>query len=382
MHHATATNKDGAYHALYNAFKACGFKEKYTPAKSSLTEYRAKVSYTFFEDIYRRDLERLNPDRRMFKGHYIYAVDGDQTDLPLSDDILDHGYRGYPVRGFNQETHFPKMYTVLAYDVMNGIVKDFRFSNQQHEVQLARQMPASLEENSITIYDRLHFNYETVLAHTDANNYFIARCKTGPNVKREVQAFWKSNKRSDYFLWSKLNKALTTPLLPVRLVKVKHPKTRKALVFMTNLDPKDFSNNEIAKLYLKRWEIEGCFRDLTSTMKMDEWRARTVNGILQEAYALLWLANAVKFQCLRVNENPDAFLSTNYSRSNFKLALSLVMENIKLLVCGQWRKLASILNYWIIRTQEKRQKLSRSYPRVHRKRGKPYGWANAVPRRP
>ena len=168
---AASTNQNGYTTALFKTWRDQDFNHKDTASKSSLSEYRNKVSYKFFEDIYRADLTRLNPSRKKFRDYFIYAIDGDQTDLPLSKDILAHGFRGYPCKGNNKETHYPKMYSAQVYDLINGLVVDFAYDTVQAEVHLAREMVQKLEQNSITIYDRLYFSYHTAFAHAEANNY-------------------------------------------------------------------------------------------------------------------------------------------------------------------------------------------------------------------
>lgn len=380
LHLIGSTNQDGYFSALYKTWDLLGAESQATPAKSSLSEFRDRVSFRFFENIYRDDLLRLQADRRRFRGFYVYAIDGDQNDLPLSGELLKHGYRGYRSRG-NQETHFPKMYTVQSYDVLNGLVRDFRYSTKQSELPCARDMAGSFERKSICLYDRYYACYELAYAHTQAKNHYIIRVRGGKTTKREIRKFIQSPDRDRSFTWYALNQKLTKPGLPVRLVKVKNPRTNEWLVFMTNLSPKRFSGRDIAKLYTRRWEIENSFRDLTATLKLEQWHSKKLNGVLQEIYALLWLVNAIKFQCLRLQTKSRDWLDSEYLSANFKLCVTLVMDNLLLLLQRKENELMRLLTFWISRTQERRKHMSRNYPRAVRKRGRPYWGANAVPRR-
>ncbi len=353
-----------------------------TPTKSSLSEFRDKVSYKFFEEIFDRDFKRLQMHRKKFSGFYVYAIDGDQYNLPASNDIICNGYRGWPCRK-KQETHYPKMYTVQAFDLINGLIRKFDYSKEQDETHLARHFVKDFEENSITIYDRLHCGYNTIFAHTEANNYFIVRARTsGRGTQKDIKKFRDSSKRSEVILFYPINQLRTKPPLAVRLVKIKNPKNGEDLIFITNLSKEQFSDTKIAKLYQRRWEIEGAFRDQTSTLKMEQWHSKKLNGILQEIFATLWLKNVAKMECLIVQKDKsNQWLKNEYRKSNLKLCITIMIENLQLLLERKVNYFRNILTYWLKRSVEKRIHLSRQYPRVCKLRGQDYGWANVVPRR-
>ena len=275
------------------------------------------------------------------------------------------------------------MYTAQAYDVVNGLVRLFGYSNTQAETHIAREMIQEFEPNSITLYDRLHCGYNLVFAHTEANNYFIVRARTsGPNAQKDITVFRDSAKRSEIILLHKYNHRLTTPPLAVRLVKIKNPRSRENLIFMTNLSKDQFSDRQVAKLYQRRWDIEGSFRDLTTTLKMEQWHAKTLNGILQEIYAVLWLVNAAKMECLIVQKMKAAeWLNDRYQKTNFKHCVSLMIEHLQLLLSGKTNSFRKILSHYLGRCLERRKHLSRHYPRVLKGRGRAFDCDNLVPRR-
>lgn len=279
------------------------------------------------------------------------------------------------------------MYTCAVLDVLSGEIREFSFSNRQDEVHLARGMVGALEKNSLTIYDRLHSGYDTFLSHHEAGSFYLVRARTdGNGVHTEVREFLRSASKSKIVEWRALpgerrQKRLT---MRVRLVKIRHPKTKRVYVFITNLSEDLFSNRTIGQMYRRRWEVETAFKDLTVTgAKLGkQWHSRKLNGILQEIYALLWLSNAVRRQ-MRANENAKAedLLKREYRRSNFKLALSFVLDSIGLLVSGHVGKFFELVNALIKRTIERRLRDSRSYERCVRHRGREYKMQNLVPRR-
>jgi hypothetical protein len=166
----------------------------------------------------------------------------------------------------------------------------------------------------------------------------------------------------------------------VRLIKVRHPKTKELEVFATNAARGLFSRLELQDLYTKRWSIEGSFRDLVSTLKMDQWHSKNLNGILQEIYCLLWLVNAVKSQLLDWQDPEEKLLDKEYRRANFKLAMSLVADNFGLLLKKR-KVLIGLLEACLRRTRERRRHNSRRYPRAVRAYGTGFNVINKVPRR-
>jgi IS4 transposase len=66
---------------------------------------------------------------------------------------------------------------------------------------------------------------------------------------------------------TKLANGMKNPSFGVRLIKVRNLRTKKDLVFATNLPSKLFTDAEISTLYQRRWQIETSFRDLTHTLK-------------------------------------------------------------------------------------------------------------------
>jgi hypothetical protein len=354
-----------------------GLKAKTCPSKSSLSEFRANLSFTFFKDIFEKSVS--NTHRETYKGFYIYATDGDQIDLPASEDVLANGYRGYPTSR-NRETHYPKMYTAQVFDVINNIIKDFKFSNSQDESHMAQQMALNLEKNSITLYDRLYCGFPTFLTHLSADNYFIVRArssKSGSN--RQVLNFLDSNKDEAEFDWNPAWAFRGFSPIKLRMIKVINPRNKTSIVFITNLRSDQISSKEIEILYQRRWSIEVSFRDLTQSLKLNQLHSKTINGILQEVYAIFWFVNQLKYRIMRIN--PKDLFKRKYSKPNFKLCCEIFIENLKLLIQKKNKKLEKLIDYWALRTYERRQHLERSYPRTVKHRGREYALSNVVPRR-
>jgi hypothetical protein len=334
---------------------------------------RKTISYLYIKDILDSQIKSYNSYRPTYKGLYIYAIDEDSLAIPCSEDILQRGYRGASLnkyKGEERETHYPRMYTTHVYDLISGTTKDLKYTNKKNQTKPAFEAVESLEQNSLTIYDRHYFSTNLVTTHENKNNYYLARCTKGKH--KTVTDFFNSNKR---------NKKISIAGFEVRLIKIKIPKSKDYHVFATNL-PRYIANKEIQSLYAYRWEIETSFRDFTHTIKGEQWHSKSLNGVLQELYATWWLLNYTKLQTFEHIDPVKNFYKKIYIKTNFKFVLNFVKENIYNFLFYFSRALFNRLKFLINRTKEKRRKFSRSAPRQRKTSNKVYDTIKAsVPKR-
>jgi hypothetical protein len=340
------------------------------PVKSALSKKRARVSYEFFKEHLETSLSAYEAHRRTWKGLHVYGTDGDQYELPRSEDILEQDYIGYPCANAT-ETHYPRMYVVHCYDVLGGVTKALRYSNRNDEVRLATEIAGSLEPKSLTLYDRLFVSGDLFRAHAAGGSYALVRCREGATFE-EIKKFFLSNKRNDTF---QIQGAT------INLVKILNPATGESAVYATNLPRKKFTNKDIANLYALRWECETANRDMSHTIKVEQWHSHSLNGVLQEIYTAFWLMNQARVQmALRMKKRCTISSLFSYSKSNFKLVLDFVMDSLSDLLARKFRRVQRRLQIILERSTESRHRRSRSFPRQVKHSRKVYPSASTVPR--
>ena len=229
------------------------------------------MSFEFFKSLFEEKISSFDPERPTWKGLRVYGCDGDQYEIPLSNDILDQGYRGYPCKN-NKETYFPRMYVVHAYDVLSRVSKDIRYSPTNDEVHNSFEMASVFEKESVTLYDRLLFSKDMIRTHGMVGSYFVAKCKCGSTFNEVIEFFESKKRNSDFYIEGE----------KVLLIKKVNPKSGAIAVYATNLSRCKFTNKEIDELYALRWEVETSFRDLSHTLKIEQWHSKSLNGVLQE----------------------------------------------------------------------------------------------------
>jgi len=364
------TNGEGYFHALFKTWDVASNATQ-MPAKSALSKKRGRIHFNFFKEFTDQIINSYEPHRRTWKGLHVYATDGDQYELPRTQDVLEKGYRGYPCAN-DSETHYPHMYVVHCYDVLGGVTKAFRFSNQNQEQAHALEIAANLEPDSLTLYDRLFFSKDLMRSHQLSGSFFLARLKRGGIGLPEIIDFSNSNKRNFSFNFEGIQ---------IHLVKVVNPRNGDATLFATNLPRDRFKNKEIADLYALRWEVETSNRDMSHTLKVEQWHSHSINGILQEIFMALWLANSARIQ-MAMDYNKTCKLSSlfSYAKSNFKLILSFIVDSLDDLIRRRYHRIRRRIRYLLKISSESRGRRTRSYPRVTKKSRKAYPSASTIPR--
>lgn len=259
------------------------------------------------------------------------------------------------------------MFICHAYDVLSSVTKDIRFSPYNDEISHAKNMVKGFGRNSLALYDRLYISTKMILAHHQAGNYFLMRAKR-ENFK-EIEAYYQCH----------CQKPVTVIIrgITVRLFKAINPKTGKKDVFVTNLPWTWLHASVIQRLYQRRWEVETSFKDLASTMKMEQWHSKTLNGILQELFASLWLMNFTRIQIAKKSKKPKITLCDQYEKPNFKLILDWVKTKLKRIfnkAIGALRDLKKLIKI----STEKRVHYERAFPRQIKSSASPYKYNNTL----
>jgi hypothetical protein len=100
--------------------------------------------------------------------------------------------------------------------------------------------------------------------------------------------------------------SLLPPFIDVRIVGYtitrRGYRTRHVLIATTLMDSGSWPDEKIAELYGHRWQIETCFNQLKTTMKMNVLRCTTVEGVQKELAVYLAAYNLVRLAVLKAAE--------------------------------------------------------------------------------
>jgi hypothetical protein len=324
---------------------------------------RARVSFNFFKDLCEQDFEKIERYRKTWNGLYVYGTDGIQLTLPRTDDVVEAGYSGRKVSKY-RESYMPKMFMTGALDVINGVIKDLREHPTLNEIADAHSLVRGLEDNSLSIYDRLYCSRELIHLHHDCHNYFLFRLRK--SVIKELKVIFKSKR-----------KKLTVVVdgITVYLIRMYNPKTQEFDYFASNLPKRLVTEKKIRSLYNLRWEVENSFRDFTQTLRLEQWHSKSINGIRQELYVAVWLYNFVKMKVLSKHNPTKDCMETIYKKPNFKFIFGWVTSKLfEILkgVRGVLKDLVELIN----KSMETRKRHSRSYRREIKSPRSPFPYNN------
>ena len=272
--------------------------------RSSFTKARKKVSWKTFRDLLEKAVSlayELWPQNSEFLWHgmSVYATDGSRYTLPATKEIREEfdpkSGLGNPGKG-----HFPICLVSTLYDVFRRLpiartVVGIPQANEREEAK--KLLPFILNPaKSVWLFDRGYPSFD-LICYLIKNfpGYFIFRCPAA-NSFAAVAAFIKSGKK-EAVIWltpsnnylSKIKPSMRKDCRPIqlRIIKLLSP-DGKVSVILTNLkNKKEFSAKEIIALYFRRWQIETYYRDEKLVLEIEKFHAKTVNGILQELYAIM-----------------------------------------------------------------------------------------------
>jgi hypothetical protein len=359
----SGTNGEGFDHALTEVF---GDDEP--PYRASFSKARKAVSWTFFRDGLLGLVRAIDARRTTFGGLKLFAIDGHQLILPYTKDLYAAGYSGRYLEN-ERETYTLRAYMGHCYDVLTGITSDVTFSPTLDEHRDRRSLLPSVPDGSLVLYDRLYFSEDLAISHAGRDKvYFLCRCKS--TASREVAALFADTE--------KMTSSTRRYGRRITFFKVIHPDTGEATVYATDLPESWHKPELIRRLYRMRWETETEQRDITeTTVKLEQWHSTTLNGILQEFYATLWLVNVVRLSMLLAGQKSASPEDDVYRKPNFKLAFNVFVKRLAHWLSAPGALLIKLARV-IRRSLETRRRYSRRYPREIKSPQSPYAYNNTV----
>jgi hypothetical protein len=148
-------------------------------------------------------------------------------------------------------------------------------------------------------------------------------------------------------------------------------RTRDLVLVTTLLDPKKYPAQEIARLYLRRWEVELFFRDIKTMMKMEHLRCKTPAMVEREFLMHLIAYNLIRTVMWEAARRHGAPLD----RISFKGAVDSVRQYSAAISRARTQKKAAQLVQELLATLAQDlvpPRPNRREPRAVKRRPKPY----------
>ena len=254
---------------------------------------RKRIQMPFLELIDERiqaTLERGVTEQNLWRGHVLKAIDGTSVSL---DDTPENQNNFPQINSQKPGCGHPKMGLMGLVNVSHGGVITTRpCLARHHDARIAPQLLENLEEGDLLLGDRAFCSYEFIARIIkERKGHILMRLHQARHRKLD----WRKGKRVSpierLVTWqrpasrptgSDLSKEEWQQLpatLTFRYIKLGYENRageKAALVVVTDLlDPKTHPAEELADLYMERWQIELKFRDLKTTLGMEHLAVKT-----------------------------------------------------------------------------------------------------------
>lgn len=278
------------------------------------------------------------------------------------------------------ESNYPMIRLAMLMALRSRVALDCSFAGcRTGEASLAKELLASIPENSLTILDRYFYNFtiwDTIHSKDHPTRHWLVR------TRDEIRGQWRVIERfgpGDELVEISVNAATLSkhPQLPstlrLRVIRYRRAGFKTRTLMTSLLDPKRYPARELAELYHERWELELAYDEIkTQTLERRETiRSQSPDRVRQEIWGLMIAYNLVR----REMEGMASKLDLPANRISFQTTLMMMRD----LFC--WAEVASPGKLPLM-IAEMRLKLetfvlpprrNRRYPRVRKMRLAKYG---------
>ena len=253
----------------------------------------------------------------LLKGRRIVVVDGTGLSMP---DTPENQAAWPQASNLKQGCAFPQARVCGCYCLNTGALLSYEVGNRKNsELPMLRKQWNTFKPNDIFLGDKLFCSYYDLFSFqkrsVDSVVTLARRKPIEPSGalkvlgKNDLLVQWKkpvNNKAMSYSYeeWDSLPETLTLRQIKVT---VDQPgfRTKSFYIITTLLDVDQYPANELADLYLQRWNVELFFRDIKTTMGMDVLRCKTPDMINKEIIMHFIVYNCIRCLMYEAAQNHD-----------------------------------------------------------------------------
>jgi hypothetical protein len=258
---------------------------------SSYSKARKKLPFELFTDVSHWVYKfHQIPQNRKWLGMNVFAIDGTRIDLP----------KELEAEGFDcptdEESEFPQAHATVVFDLQKGMIYDSILSQHTDERGSAKILMNSLPDNSLLICDRGFTGFGMLYEAEKLGVKLLVRM-TEYSAPTELQDFINSDE-TDEIIDITLNITKERKLLrrgyqirPVTVRAIKYWIGATRFVAITTLLDDEITANDLASMYWCRWDIEECFKIKKEKLRLETFRSKHLEGVLQEFWATQLIYN-------------------------------------------------------------------------------------------
>lgn len=354
-----------------------GSDSAYTQARGRLPTDRLKQA---FEEV-RNKLEQQCRESWKWHGRSVRVIDG--TGITLADTPENQAVYPQPAEQ-RRGCGFPVMQVVGCFCLHTGALLHWVSGKlAEHESPLLKRLLPMLHEGEIILTDRGFSSYSNLALCQQQGLDAVMRLhqarqidlRQGKRLGKEdrlvvwerpqIQKGWTRQQ------WNALPGAIAVRLLRLN-IQNRGFRPQQLVIVTTLTDPKIYTREDLADLYYQRWQVELYFRDIKTSMQMEQLRCKKPDGVEKEmimfaiAYNLLRLLivhAACQYHLLPRQISFKAAADTlRHYRQAFRASKGKPREVDRL-----WREMLEVITHKIVGNRP-----NRSEPRAVKKRPKNY----------
>ncbi|MCP3890049.1 MAG: IS4 family transposase [Desulfobulbaceae bacterium] len=242
----------------------------------------------------------------LLKNRRVIVVDG--TGLSMPDTLENQAV--WPQSAMQKPgCGFPSARVCACFSLESGSLLSYAIGNKKNnELPLFRKQWPTFKPGDIFLGDKGFCSYYDIVKLMEQNiDSVLTLARRKPVSKSKCLKIFspddllikwdrpKYNRRLSYSRETLEQLPMELVLRQIRVVVDQSGfRTKEFFIVTSLLDPTEYPSEEIARLYLKRWDVELFFRDIKTTMGMDILRCQTPEMIRKEI-----LMHFIAYNCVR-----------------------------------------------------------------------------------
>ncbi len=345
---------------------------------------RAKLPERFLQRltlVVGSEVEDCDPGSWRWKGRRTLLVDGTECSMPDTP----ANQREYPQPNSQAPgVGFPLIRLVVLLSLATGVVCGCGMGPHQGkesgETALFRTLLEQLQRGDVVVADRYYCSYWVIAAlqALGVEGAFRLHARRKYDFRRGERlgkddhvVIWHKPARPDWMdeaTYQQIPETLTIREIRVR-VETPGYRSQDLIIATTMTNPKEYSKEDIADLYHKRWHIELDIRNIKQTLKMDILSCKSPEMVRKEIWAHLLAYNLTR----KVMAEAAAQAQTEPRRISFAGAVQTLNEFRYILrSTGESRGELVLVMLVAIATHTVGDRPGRSEPRKVKRRPKAY----------
>lgn len=270
---------------------------------------RMRLPEEFFATIARnlgRQLEDRAEKKWLWKGRHVYMFDGTTTLMP---DTAENRTAYPPTCRQKVNVGLPLARVAAVFSLSSGVVLDLATAKYagkgQGEVTLLRTLSSMFSKGDVLLADCLMSNWRNLFTMKQRGVDVVTRLNKA--LRKADFSKGKLLGKDDHVVawpkpWIRGIDRETQKSMPKHLVvreckiDIKQPgfRTKEIIIVTTLLDPVLYTKEDLANLYLQRWNNELDLRTIKTEMKMECLRCKTPELVRKEIWTHMIAYNLIR----------------------------------------------------------------------------------------